>query len=93
MSKPTKLTKNSMIEHLKGESVGLSDGESKELLNAFFETLEEELVAGNNVKFHKFGSFKPVKRAGRKAKNFSTGEEILTAEKTEPTFIKAKEDD
>jgi nucleoid DNA-binding protein len=86
----TKLTKNSLIEHLKGEAVGLSDHESKELLNKFFETLEEETAIGNNVKFYKFGTFKSKKHAPRKAKNFQTGEVIETKEKVKISFIPAK---
>ena len=89
----TKLTRNSLIEHLKGEAVGLSDGESKELLNEFFKTLEEEVANGNGVKFHKFGTFKQKKYAPRKAKNFNTGEEIITESQVKMGFIPAKNDE
>jgi nucleoid DNA-binding protein len=85
--KDSKLTRNSIIEHLKGEAVGLSDGEAKELLTGFFKTLEEEVKEGVNVKLYKFGTFKSKKVAPKKAKNFKTGEEIITQEKTTLSFV------
>ncbi len=88
----TKLTKNSLIEHLKGEAVGLSDGDSKMLLNQFFKTLEEETENGSNVKFHKFGTFKSKKYASRKAKNFKTGEAIETKKQVKISFNPSKLD-
>ena len=85
----TKLTKNNALEHLKG-NVGLGDGEAKVLLSNFFQTLEEEVARGTNVKFYKFGTFSSKTTKPRKAKNFQTGEEILVPEGKKISFKATK---
>lgn len=67
------LTKNCIIEHLKGEA-GLGSGESSELLNSFFQEIENQLKEGANVKFYGFGSFSKTVAGKRKIKNINTGE-------------------
>ena len=76
------LTKNCIIEHLKGEA-GLGSGESAELLNVFFQEIENQLKEGANIKFYGFGSFSKSSAGKRKIKNISTGEiqEVLMPSK------------
>lgn len=85
----TKLTKNNALEHLKG-NVGLGDDEAKILLSNFFETLEEEVAQGTNVKFYQFGTFSRKTTKPRKGKNFQTGEEVLVAESKKISFKATK---
>lgn len=76
------ITKNCIIEHLKGEA-GLGSGESAILLNSFFEEIESQLKEGTGVKFYGFGSFSKSSTSKRKIKNINTGEiqEVLIPSK------------
>lgn len=76
------ITKNCILEHLKGEA-RFSDGESKKLLGAFFEELAIQVESGNNVKFYGFGSFTASKPSKRKIQNIKTGvlEEVIIPSK------------
>jgi len=76
------ITKNCIIEHLKGEA-GLGSGEASLLLQSFFEEIENQLKEGNNVKFYGFGSFSKSESGKRKIKNINTGEiqEVLIPSK------------
>ena len=87
-----KYSKEDIISHLKSSKVGLGDGEAKELLNGFLELLKQEISNEKAVKFQGFGSFKKVKRASRRAKNFKTGEIIQTKEYNTITFTPSKLD-
>ena len=85
----TKITKDSIIQHLKGE-VGMADSEAKNLLNSFFSTLAEEVSNGSNIKFHNFGTFAKVLTKSRKGKNFKTGEIIEIEGKEQIKFQRSK---
>lgn len=80
--KNDKITKDTIIQHLKSE-VGMADNEAKKLLKCFFESLQEEVMSGSNVKFYEFGTFSKKTSAKKLGRDFKTGEliEILPKEK------------
>ena len=88
--KPPKYSKEDIVDYLKSTEVGLCDGEAKELLNGFFDTLKSEISNDKTIKFQGFGSFKKIKRASRKARNFKTGDVIQTKEFNTIKFIISK---
>ena len=47
--------------------------QAKEVVLTILDTIEEELVEGNEVQFPGFGTFKTVERAARKGRNPATG--------------------
>ncbi|MDD7411054.1 MAG: HU family DNA-binding protein [Fusobacterium gastrosuis] len=58
------------------EKGGLKLKDSEKLVNAFLETVEGALLAGNAVKFIGFGSWEIKKREAREMTSFQTGKKI-----------------
>ncbi len=58
------------------ERLGLNKRESKDMVEAFFEILHAELVAGHDVKLSGFGNFHIRRKAPRPGRNPRTGESI-----------------
>lgn len=59
-------------------------------LEVFLETISEELVKGEKIKFVDFGSFEVVRRSARKGHNPHTGEIFDIPECNEPVFKPGK---
>ena len=71
----TSLTKAELAELL-FDHIGLNKRESKEMVEAFFELIVQQLVAGNDVKLSGFGNFQIRTKAPRPGRNPRTGESI-----------------
>lgn len=84
----SKITRNSILQRLKGEA-GLADNDSRNLLANFFTAIHEEVNKGTNVKLHGFGSFRKKTAASRNIKDFQTGETKLVSGKTKIKFKKS----
>lgn len=69
------LTKAELSEML-FERLGLNKRESKDMVEAFFELVHEQLVHGNDVKLSGFGNFQIRRKAPRPGRNPRTGEAI-----------------
>ncbi|HET8693512.1 MAG: integration host factor subunit alpha [Burkholderiales bacterium] len=69
------LTKAELSEML-FERLGLNKRESKDMVEAFFELVHEQLVQGNDVKLSGFGNFQIRRKAPRPGRNPRTGEAI-----------------
>lgn len=63
---------------------------SDNLLDVILETITEELIKGEKIKFIDFGSFEVVQRAARKRFNPHIKEEILIPACNEPVFKPGK---
>lgn len=68
------------------DHVGLNKRESKDLVDAFFELIVQELVAGNDVKLSGFGNFQIRTKAPRPGRNPRTGESIPIEARRVVTF-------
>jgi len=79
------LTKAELAELL-FERLGLNKRESKDMVEAFFEIVNEALVAGNDVKLSGFGNFAIRRKAPRPGRNPRTGESIPIKARNVVTF-------
>ena len=79
------LTKAQLAELL-FEQIGLNKRESKDMVDAFFDVISAELVAGGEVKLSGFGNFQMRIKAPRPGRNPRTGELIPIAARRVVTF-------
>jgi integration host factor subunit alpha len=79
------LTKAVMADML-FEQIGLNKREAKELIDAFFDQIASELIAGNDVRISGFGNFQNRKKAARPGRNPRTGELIPIEPRRVVTF-------
>lgn len=79
------LTKAELSELL-FERLGLNKRESKDMVEAFFEIVNEALVSGDDVKLSGFGNFTIRRKAPRPGRNPRTGEAIPIAARNVVTF-------
>ena len=68
----------------------LSKKDTEKVINAVFETISEELVAGEKVSVVGFGSFDVKQRPERVGRNPATGEEITIHASRVPQFKPGK---
>jgi DNA-binding protein HU-beta len=72
------------------EKAEVSKKIAEKVINAFLETVEEAVKAGEEVRIVGFGSFQVVKRAERKGINPKTKEEIVIPAKKVVRFKPGK---
>ena len=72
------------------EKAGLSKKDAEKALNAFIESVEETVKAGDKVSLIGFGTFETRERAARDGKNPRTGEKIKIAASKTPAFKAGK---
>lgn len=81
----TALTK-AQLAQLLFERIGLNKREAKDMVDAFFDLLTEQLVAGNEIKLSGFGNFQIRTKAPRPGRNPRTGEAIPIQARRVVTF-------
>jgi integration host factor subunit alpha len=79
------LTKAELSELL-FERLGLNKRESKDMVEAFFDLINDALVQGNEVKLSGFGNFQIRSKAPRPGRNPRTGEVIPIEARSVVTF-------
>ncbi|NBD20988.1 integration host factor subunit alpha [Aquabacterium fontiphilum] len=79
------LTKAELSEML-FERLGLNKRESKDMVEAFFELINDALVEGHDVKLSGFGNFQIRRKAARPGRNPRTGEAIPIEARNVVTF-------
>jgi len=79
------LTKAELAEML-FERIGLNKRESKDMVDAFFGIIHDQLIAGSEVKLSGFGNFQIRRKAPRPGRNPRTGELIPIAARNVVTF-------
>lgn len=79
------LTKAQLAEML-FEQIGLNKRESKDLIDAFFNLVSDNLVDGADVKITGFGNFQIRAKAPRPGRNPRTGEAIPIQARRVVTF-------
>ena len=72
------------------EKAGLSKKDSEKVINATFETITDELVAGEKISLVGFGSFDVKDRGERVGRNPKTKESIKIPASTVPVFKAGK---
>jgi integration host factor subunit alpha len=68
------------------EQLGLNKRESKDMVDAFFDLVTEQLVDGTDVKISGFGNFQIRTKAARPGRNPRTGEAIAIDARRVVTF-------
>lgn len=79
------LTKAQLVEHL-FDNIGLNKREAKDMVDAFYEQITKELVAGHDVKISGFGNFQVRSKSPRPGRNPRTGELIAIEARRVVTF-------
>ena len=79
------LTKAQLAEKL-FDNIGLNKREAKDMVDAFFDLIAQELVKGNDVKISGFGNFQLRAKSPRKGRNPRTGELISIEARRVVTF-------
>lgn len=70
---------------------GVSKKDAEGVLNAFIDTVVDELKGNGSVNLVGFGSFKVSDRAAREGRNPATGEKIHVPARRVPVFKAGKE--
>ena len=68
------------------ERLGLNKRESKDMVEAFFDSVHDTLVQGTDVKLSGFGNFNIRRKAPRPGRNPRTGESIPITARNVVTF-------
>ena len=84
LEKPA-LTKAHLAELL-FDQIGLNKRESKDMIDAFFDLISDQLVEGEDVKISGFGNFQIRTKAPRPGRNPRTGEAIPIEARRVVTF-------
>lgn len=83
------MTKKEFIKRI-AEKEELSKKEAGDLVETFLTTIEDALIAGEDVQFVGWGTFKVKETQARKGRNPKTGEEIQIAAKKVAKFKAGK---
>ena len=79
------LTKAQLADELYAQ-IGLSKRESKEMVDAFFDILVEQLIKGEEIKLTGFGNFQVRDKTSRPGRNPRTGELVPIEARRVVTF-------
>lgn len=83
------MNKTELAEKI-AEKAGLSKTDAAKALNAAIESIEEAVVAGDQVQLIGFGTFKVSERSARTGRNPLTGETLKIAASKSPKFQPGK---
>lgn len=83
------MNKTELIEAM-AEKTGFTKKNAEVALNAFIETVSEELVKGEKISLVGFGTFEVSERAAREGRNPQTGETMKIAASKAPKFKAGK---
>lgn len=79
------MTKYELIDEI-AEKACCTKLDARNMLNAFIDTVTEQLVQGNKIKLIGFGTFEVRQRKAREGRNPRTGEPIEIADSKVPAF-------
>ncbi len=84
------MTKKDIVRTI-SEEIGLTQLQTKEIVQKTFDAIVEALVAERRIELRNFGVFEVKLRAPRKARNPRTGDKVFVPEKFVVTFKPGKE--
>ena len=84
------MTKKEIVRTI-SEEIGLTQLQTKEIVQKTFDAIVETLVAERRIELRNFGVFEVKRRAPRKARNPRTGDKVFVPEKYVVTFKPGKE--
>ena len=80
-----RITKEELVSKVAAKT-GMKKNQVENAYNAIFETISEELVAGNRIPVHNFGVFSLKRRDARVGRNPKTKEPVEIKARTVPVF-------
>jgi DNA-binding protein HU-beta len=83
------MTKNQFVARI-AEKMGKPKSETAEMVDAIFDTIQQEMIKGESVNITGFGIFRVSRRKAREGINPRTGEKIQIPAKTAPKFRAGK---
>lgn len=83
------MTKAEVITKV-AKTTGITKKDTGAMVDAFLQTITNELASGGKVAFSGFGSFSVVERAARECRNPQTGETMMTEARLAPKFKAGK---
>lgn len=83
------MTKKEIVRTI-SEEIGLTQFQTKEIVQKTFNVIVETLVEGGRIELRNFGVFEVKRRAPRKARNPRTGDKVFVPEKHVVTFKPGK---
>ncbi len=83
------MTKKDIVRTI-SEEIGLTQFQTKEIVQKTFNAIVETLVEGVRIELRNFGVFEVKRRAPRKARNPRTGDKVFVPEKYVVTFKPGK---
>ena len=89
MRKGVSVTKKDIVRTI-SEEVGLTQQQTKEIVQKTFDAIIESLVRERRIELRNFGVFEVKPRAARKARNPRTGEQVDVPRKHVVTFKPGK---
>ena len=84
------MTKKEIVRTI-SEEIGLTQLQTKEIVQKTFNAIVEALVEERRIELRNFGVFEVKRRAPRKARNPRTGQKVFVPEKFVVTFKPGKE--
>ena len=84
------VTKKEIVEIIANQT-GITQVDSKIVLESFFETVGNSLRQGRNIEIRGFGRFKVKHKKARQARNPRTGEPVQVEAGLKPVFEASKE--
>ena len=84
------MTKKDIVRTI-SEEVGLTQQQTKEIVQLTFNAIIESLVRENRIELRNFGVFEVKPRAARKARNPRTGQQVNVPRKHVVTFKPGKQ--
>ena len=83
------MTKADIVKQI-ADSTGLTKTDVSMVVESVLDVLKDALERGDRIEIRKFGVFKVVERAPRKARNPRTGEEVPLPKRRAPVFVPSK---
>ena len=83
------MNKTELIDAMASKT-GLTKKNAEAALNAFVETVSEQLAKGDKISLVGFGTFEVAERAEREGRNHQTGETMKIAASKAPKFKAGK---
>lgn len=84
------MTKKEIVRTI-SEKIGLTQLQTKEIVQKTFDAVVETLVAEHRIELRNFGIFEVKRRAAHKARNPRTGAAVFVPERYVVTFKPGKE--
>ena len=85
------MIRSELIQKIASDNPGLSTKEVERVVNAFFDSIVDQLAKGGRVELRGFGAFSTRERDARTGRNPRTGEAVYVPAKRVPYFKPGKE--